>query len=221
MFLPRRHDVLALFSDDSLHVWNHDTFEPRKKITSFNTKFANANSLTSSKNGKTIIISGSSDYIAIYDTETWGPIKQICLLNNVEITQIIFIPQTFDLGANKILAVLTSDFTLHIINIESNMRLQKVATKEAVNILCSENGKYLCCVSKAGEVHVYNIKQLFGKSTAEPVVLPSENSLKFVRHCESLKKSESQGEDNVVSALAIKKANKLREIQNEVHITYT
>ncbi|XP_026474476.1 TBC1 domain family member 31-like [Ctenocephalides felis] len=218
MFIPIRHDLVALFSDDVLHVWNHDTFEPRKKITSFSTKFANANSLASSKDGRTLIISGAGDYIALYDTETWQPLKQICL-NNVEIVQIMFIPQTFDLGASKILAVLTSDSTLHVVNTESSMLLQKVSTKDAVKFLCSENGKYLCCLSRMGEVHVYNVKQMFGKYKGEPISLPSENSLKFVRSCESFRRLENQGDDNGVSAMASRKANRLRLIQDELKKT--
>lgn len=111
-----------------------------------------------SRNGKVMIISGYLPTLAIFQLDLWSLIKFINLphcINSVK--QLEFIPQNFDAGNNKLLAILSGSGVIYFYDIEKNIIMSQLKlTCEISRFSTSCNiAQYICCLLTSGEVEVH------------------------------------------------------------------
>lgn len=105
-----------------------------------------------------MIISGYLPTLAIFQLDLWSLLKFINLphcINSVK--QLEFIPQNFDAGNNKLLAILAGSGVIYFYDIEKNVimsQLQLTCEISRFSTSCN-TAQYICCLLTSGEVEVH------------------------------------------------------------------
>ncbi|CAH0400751.1 unnamed protein product [Chilo suppressalis] len=158
MFTPGGDYLVACFQNDTVQIWKHENMKSVKQIIPSELK--HMKSIAFTMNGRAMAMSGHSPTLILFSMDTWKALKSINLskMNISGAQQIAFIPQVFDGGANKVLAVLSSDCTLNFIDLESVTVIYTICTESSGirKFVVSPSGKYFLCVLQLGEVNIYN-----------------------------------------------------------------
>lgn len=119
--MPVTNYILACFQDDTMHVWQFGTFECIKQIIPETWKTHHLRDIALTKNGKVMVIGGHTPNLVIFSLDTWVIKKVVEFPENISgIKQLEFVPQVFDGGANKILAILTTSLEIYFFDIETS-----------------------------------------------------------------------------------------------------
>ncbi|CAG9820843.1 unnamed protein product [Phaedon cochleariae] len=183
-FLPVSGNIIACFQDDLIQVWSFGKFETLKQFLPSNWKNHTVKSITFTKNGEIMVVSGYLSTLAVFHLGNWKLLKLISLPDNIHtIRHTEFLSQPFDGGCNKILVVLSGQGSIHFFDIEQNVILSQLASKsEIINAVCSPNGNFMACTLCSGEVEVYNLEQYVASPIDVKVQKPSKNA-KVSRRC--------------------------------------
>ncbi|CAG9788553.1 unnamed protein product [Diatraea saccharalis] len=158
MFMPGGDYLVACFQNDTVQIWKHENMKSVKQIIPSELK--HMKSIAFTMNGRAMAMSGLSPTLILFSMDTWKALKSINLtkLNISGAQQVAFIPQVFDGGANKILAILSSDCTLNLLDLESVSIIQTICPESSGirKFVVSPSGKYFLCVLQLGEVNIYN-----------------------------------------------------------------
>ncbi|KAJ2945445.1 hypothetical protein O0L34_g257 [Tuta absoluta] len=159
MFTPGGDYLVACFQNDTVQIWKHESMKSVKQIIPNELK--NMRSIAFTMNGRAMAMAGLANILILFSMDTWKALKSIDLskYNIAGALQISFVPQNFDGGANKILAILSSDCVLHMFNLESMTMIHTVVHPESSGIrkfVVSPTGKYFLCILQLGEVNIYN-----------------------------------------------------------------
>lgn len=190
LFTPAGDFLVACFQNDTIQIWKHETMKSVKQIIPSELK--HLKSIAFTMNGRAMAISGLVPVLILFSMDTWKALKSIDLLkyNISGVQKISFIPQMFDGGSNKILALLSSDCFLYFFDIES-LKIIHTIHPESSGIrkfVVSPTGRYFLCILQQGEVNIYNtsyvmdyVKKPLDTSTNK--VLPcTSGSHKCVEH---------------------------------------
>lgn len=112
------------------------------------------------RNGKTMVVSGYLPILAIFQLNIWKLLKVINLPEYINtVKKIMFIPQNFDGGNNKILCILSGNGLIYFYDVENNVLINKLASSVQITnyTISSSNDQYLCCLLCTGEVKIYDI----------------------------------------------------------------
>lgn len=158
LFTPAGDYLVACFQNDTVQVWKHETMKSVKQIIPSDLKHMKYIAFT--MNGRAMAMAGLVPMLILFSMDTWKAVKSIDLskYSISGVNQIAFIPQLFDGGANKIIAILSCDCALHLLDLEAlsiTHTIQPVSSgirKFAV----SPTGKYFLCILQLGEVNIYN-----------------------------------------------------------------
>ncbi|CAH2092665.1 unnamed protein product [Euphydryas editha] len=158
LFTPAGDYLVACFQNDTIQIWKHETMKSVKQIIPSELKHLKSVAFT--MNGRAMAMSGLAPLLILFSMDTWKALKSIDLLkyNISGVQQISFIPQMFDGGSNKLLALLSSDCFLHFFDIES-LKIIHTIHPESSGIrkfVVSPSGKYFLCILQQGEVNIYN-----------------------------------------------------------------
>lgn len=102
-----------------------------------------------------MIISGYLPTLAIFQLDLWSLLKFINLphcINSVK--QLEFIPQNFDAGNNKLLAILSGSGVIYFYDIEKNVIMSQLKLTSEISRF-SNTAQYICCLLTSGEVEVH------------------------------------------------------------------
>ncbi|XP_063625701.1 TBC1 domain family member 31 [Cydia splendana] len=158
LFTPAGDYLVACFQNDTVQIWKHENMKSVKQIIP--TDLKNMKNIAFTMNGRAMAMAGISQTLILFSMDTWKALKSIDLTKyGISGAQhIAFIPQVFDGGANKILAILGSDCTLRLLDLESLTILQTVSPESSGirKFVVSPTGKYFLCILKLGEVNIYN-----------------------------------------------------------------
>ncbi|KAJ8966265.1 hypothetical protein NQ317_004483 [Molorchus minor] len=112
-------------------------------------------------NGKVITIAGYLPVLAVFDLDDWKLVKVVSLPEYVRtIKSIQFVPQNFDGGYNKTLAVLSGQGALYFYDMYQNDIFSELTSYfEIIKIDCDSSGLYIACTLCSGEVEVYELNQ--------------------------------------------------------------
>ncbi|XP_021932059.1 TBC1 domain family member 31 isoform X2 [Zootermopsis nevadensis] len=174
IFMPVSDNILACFQDDSIHVWNFDTFECIKQILPEAWKSHQLKSIAFTRNGRAMVIGGHCPVLVVFCLDVWSVKKVIELPEGVSgIRHVEFLPQLFDAGANKVLGLLSSQGILYFLDIESSLFLENVIVSQTniSRFTCSYSGKYVACILQSGEVNIYTSVPLLEAQSLEETVL--------------------------------------------------
>ncbi|XP_061718533.1 TBC1 domain family member 31 [Cydia pomonella] len=158
LFTPAGDYLVACFQNDTVQIWKHESMKSVKQIIP--TDLKNMRNIAFTMNGRAMAMAGISPTLILFSMDTWKALKSIDLTKyGISGAQhISFIPQVFDGGANKILAILGSDCALRLLDLESLTILQTVSPESSGirKFVVSPTGKYFLCILKLGEVNIYN-----------------------------------------------------------------
>lgn len=158
LFTPAGDYLVACFQNDTVQIWKHETMKSVKQIIPSELK--HMKNIAFTMNGRAMAMAGLAPTLILFSMDTWKALKSIDLskYNITGANQIAFIPQLFDGGANKILAILSSDCVLNLLDLES-LTIVHIIHPESSGIRkfsVSPTGKYFLCILQLGEVNIYN-----------------------------------------------------------------
>ncbi|XP_054290012.1 uncharacterized protein LOC129005205 [Macrosteles quadrilineatus] len=162
-FMPVSNHILGLFDDSSVHVWRLDSLVCTKQMFPEDWGGRNIRAVAFTRNGRGMVLAGQSAALAVFVVDNWTLQKLITLPDNFKaVKHLEFVPQLFDGGANKILAVLTTNCVALFVDTESSILLRSVEQVEGcVNRLeASLSGKYVVLLMQTGEVDIFSSSQL-------------------------------------------------------------
>ncbi|XP_068617728.1 TBC1 domain family member 31 [Battus philenor] len=188
MFTPSCDYLVACFQNDTVQIWRHDTMKSVKQIIPSGLK--HIKNIAFTMNGRAMAMAGLVPCLILFNMDTWKALKSIDLTKyNIKgVHQIAFIPQLFDGGANKILAILSSDCILHLLDLES-LKIKQSICPESSSIkkfVVSPTGKYFLCILQLGEVNIYNSSLVL--ESCKDIIVDSERkepacSLTYAYRC--------------------------------------
>ena len=158
MFSPAGEYLVACFQNDTVQIWKHENMKSVKQIIPSELK--HMKSIAFTMNGRAMAMAGLSNMLILFSMDTWKALKSINMskYNITGAHQIAFVPQLFDGGANKILAILSSDCILYLLDVDS-LNIIHIIHPESSSIrrfVVSPTGKYFLCILQLGEVNIYN-----------------------------------------------------------------
>lgn len=198
LFTPAGDYLVACFQNDTVQIWKHESMKSVKQIIPSELK--HMKNIAFTMNGRAMAMAGLSSTLILFSMDTWKALKSIDL-TKYDISgaqQIAFIPQLFDGGANKILAILSNDCMLRLLNLESMAIIHRIApeTSGIRKFVISPTGKYFLCILQLGEVNIYNtsyVMELAQYTVKEPQKrehLPSTSTHKNVPNGNTPSKAE-------------------------------
>ncbi|XP_053610994.1 TBC1 domain family member 31 [Plodia interpunctella] len=197
LFTPGGDYLVACFQNDTIQIWKNETMKSVKQIIPSDLK--HMKNIAFTMNGRAMAMAGLTPTLILFSMDTWKALKSIDLskygINGAQ--QIAFIPQVFDGGANKILAILSSDCTLRLFDVESLVVMHNInpASSGIKRFVVSPTGKYFLCILQLGEVNIYNSSYVID-TTQNPIIeirnndSPSTSVQKYVLEEETPSKDQ-------------------------------
>ncbi|XP_068083358.1 TBC1 domain family member 31 isoform X2 [Anabrus simplex] len=159
IFMPVTSYILACFQDDAMHVWKFETFEFIKQIVPDAWKNHHIKTIAFTRNGRAMVIGGHSPSLVIFSLDDWTVKRVVDLPEEISgATHVEFVPQLFDGGANRILAILSANCKVHFLDTGS-FHFLGVTIEPGSSIrtfTCSPTGKYITIILRSGEINVYS-----------------------------------------------------------------
>ncbi|XP_075980693.1 TBC1 domain family member 31 [Anticarsia gemmatalis] len=193
LFTPAGDYLVACFQNDTVQIWKHETMKSVKQIIPSELK--HMKNIAFTMNGRAMAMAGLAPTLILFSMDTWKALKSIDLskFNISGANQIAFIPQLFDGGANKILAILTSDCVLNLLDLEKMSIIHTIHPESSGirKFAVSPTGKYFLCILQLGEVNIYNSAFVVDSSKRPPTQLSAIETAKIEVPCTSTHKSPS------------------------------
>lgn len=114
-------------------------------------------------------VSGYVPIIALFQLDSWKLLKIVNLPSYIHsVKQIEFIPQNFDGGSNKLLAILAGTGIIYFYNIENNIIISELKSNCDILSFSSPSGnvQYISCLLCSGQVAIYDIGALLFENQA-------------------------------------------------------
>lgn len=157
LFTPGGDFLVACFQNNTVQIWRHESMKSVKQIIPSDLKHMKCLAFT--MNGRAMAMSGLTPTLIIFSMDTWKALKSIDLTkyNITAAQQVAFIPQVFDGGANKVLAILSNDCILYFLDMESQTIIHSIVAESSgiKRFVVSPTGKYFVCILQLGEVNIY------------------------------------------------------------------
>ncbi|XP_063225210.1 TBC1 domain family member 31 [Bacillus rossius redtenbacheri] len=190
LFIPGTDQVLVCFEDDKMNVWNIETLECIRQIVPDLWKGNHLRTIAFTRNGRVMVVGGHSPHLVVFSLDTWSLRNCVPLPGQVGgVKHIEFLPQELDAGANKILALLSTNCTLYFLDLEAESLLRTNLPRDATarRLACSPTGRYVAMLLHSGDVNIYQSSRLLGQVPAVPgrgpeVRAPRRRSLGKQRH---------------------------------------
>uniref|UniRef100_A0A1B6D5C7 Rab-GAP TBC domain-containing protein n=1 Tax=Clastoptera arizonana TaxID=38151 RepID=A0A1B6D5C7_9HEMI len=154
-FMPATNNILGCFEDDTIHIWKSESLKHLNKFVLDELEVSDIQSIAFTRSGRAMVIINGNGDMAVFslDLET---IQKTIFIPNVcaDVSYIDFLPQIFDGGANKILAVQSTRCIL-LFNIETLEIANTFDIEDRlIKIECSPHGKYISCILQDGNVKI-------------------------------------------------------------------
>ncbi|KAL1513504.1 hypothetical protein ABEB36_002908 [Hypothenemus hampei] len=160
IFLPISNNILVCYKDDVIQIWQNGTLDNLKQFHPSNWRNYTVRSLSISRNGKILIVSGFLPILVVFQLNIWRLLKIINLPSHINtVKKVKFVPQSFDGGANKILAILTGNGLIYFYDLENNLLISELKSKCEIadfSVACS-SVQYMACILCSGEIEVYDV----------------------------------------------------------------
>ncbi|OWR50060.1 putative WD repeat domain 67 [Danaus plexippus plexippus] len=189
LFTPAGDYLVACFQNDTVQIWRHDTMKSVKQIIPNDLK--HLKNIAFTMNGRAMAMAGLAPILILFSMDTWKAIKSVDLLKYdiTGVQQMAFIPQMFDGGANKVLAILSSDCNLIFLDLET-LKIVNTIQPDSSNVrrfVVSPTGKYFLCVLQLGEINIYNTSYVLESKQPQ-----TEKPIHEEFACTSIKRSNKE-----------------------------
>lgn len=164
-FMPASDNILACFEDDAIHIWAFQSFQCIKQIVPDSWSGHSIESVAFTRNGRALVLGGTSRELVIFTVDDWNTQRVLRLPEDVtNVLHVEFLPQSFDSGANQVLAVLTGSGTLLFLNLITGIVWKSNSEESLCSFTCSWSGKYVVCNTVNGEAKIFSGSQFLANS---------------------------------------------------------
>lgn len=150
--------IAVLYKDSSLQVWELEKLEQDVKIDPKSLGLKDARDYEFTKDGRAMVLAGIPNVILVLNTFNWELIKRLELPDSLTSVKALgFLPQPLDGGANKILAILSSDRTLRFVDLSTSQFVPLSSNKiiaGASRFGVSPNGRYVAYIDITGSLRL-------------------------------------------------------------------
>ncbi|CAB3230165.1 unnamed protein product [Arctia plantaginis] len=194
LFTPAGDFLVACFQNDTVQIWKHETMKSVKQIIPSELK--HMKNIAFTMNGRAMAMAGLTPMLILFSMDTWKALKSIDLskYNISGVNQIAFIPQLFDGGSNKILAILSSDCTFSLLDLEALTIIHTIQFESSGirSFTVSPTGKYFLCILQLGEVNIYNSAFVMESIKSVPKTIVENVDIKKDLPCTSYKNTSQE-----------------------------
>lgn len=173
--------IAVLYPNDVIQAWTFQHFGNEFKVNTKSFGLRNVKDFIFTKDGRAIIIAGVQNKILIFNTHDWNIMKNLNLKDEISgAKQIFIIPEPLDGGANKIIAILSSDCNLKFFD-TTNLNFIKNCCGIFHGIkrfAVSNLGKFLAHVDQDGILFLTNLEKIVNVKIKERVKLKESGKLR-------------------------------------------
>ncbi|XP_012276897.1 TBC1 domain family member 31 [Orussus abietinus] len=161
--------VVALYRNDVIQAWNFPRLDVDSKIHIRPMGLRNIKDFAFTRDGRALALGGFQSKVLILSTHDWTLIKRFELPNNfVGIKRLVPVSTPLDGGANKIIAVLSSNCALHMLNLamcslDPNPR---TPVEGVLKFKVSQSGRYLGYVNNNGCLIIMSLEGILLEESA-------------------------------------------------------
>lgn len=194
LFTPAGDFLVACFQNDTVQIWKHETMKSVKQIIPSELK--HMKNIAFTMNGRAMAMAGLVPILILFSMDTWKALKCIDLskYSITGVNQIAFIPQLFDGGSNKILAILSSDCSFNLLDLEAITIIHTIQFESSGirSFTVSPTGKYFLCILQLGEVNIYNSAFVMESIKSVPRTIVENVAVKKDIPCTSYKTTSQE-----------------------------
>lgn len=194
LFTPAGDFLVACFQNDTVQIWKHETMKSVKQIIPSELK--HMKNIAFTMNGRAMAMAGLVPILILFSMDTWKALKCIDLskYSITGVNQIAFIPQLFDGGSNKILAILSSDCSFNLLDLEAITIIHTIQFESSGirSFIVSPTGKYFLCILQLGEVNIYNSAFVMESIKSVPRTIVENVAVKKDIPCTSYKTTSQE-----------------------------
>ncbi|KAI4490955.1 hypothetical protein M0802_010629 [Mischocyttarus mexicanus] len=155
--------IVVLYHNDSVQTWMHNQLDTDTKLDIKKFGIRNIKDFVFTQNGRTMIIASTQNKIIVINTHNWNMIKSWSLPDKfIGIKQMSIIPMSLDSGANQMLAVISSNCKLYILDLNLSRFIDMIHEINNVKkIAVSSDGRYITIIDKQGFLKLILCDRLF------------------------------------------------------------
>ncbi|XP_046813338.1 TBC1 domain family member 31 [Vespa crabro] len=155
--------IVVLYHNDSIQTWMFNQLDTDTKLDIKKFGIRNVKDFVFIQNGRAMIIASTQNKIIILNTYNWSMIKSLSLPEKfIGIKKMSIVPLPLDSGANKIVAVISSNCTLHILDLNLSCFIDKTHVINNIKkIVVSSDGRYIIIIEKQGLLKLTFCEKLF------------------------------------------------------------
>ena len=154
--------IAALYPNDVIQAWTFQHFGSDFKINSKNFGIRNVKDFVFTKDGRAMIIAGIQNKILVFNTHDWNLLKSLDFKDLPGAKQLAIVPQPLDGGANKVVAILSTDCTLKFLDLMSSNFVKNCCSilHGIKRVVVSNSGKFAAHVDKGGILVLTNLEKI-------------------------------------------------------------
>ncbi|XP_043666158.1 TBC1 domain family member 31 [Vespula pensylvanica] len=155
--------IVVLYHNDSIQTWMFNQLDTDTKLDIKKFGIRNVKDFVFIQNGRAMIIASTQNKIIILNTYNWNMIKSLSLPEKfIGVKKMSIVPLPLDSGANKIVAVISSNCTLHILDLNLSCFIDKTHVINNIKkIVVSSDGRYIIIIEKQGLLKLTFCEKLF------------------------------------------------------------
>ncbi|KAK2577263.1 hypothetical protein KPH14_003402 [Odynerus spinipes] len=155
--------IVVLYHNDSIQTWMFNKLDTDTKIDVKKFGMRNIKDFIFTQNGRAMILASTQNKIIVLNTHNWNMIKSLCLPENfIGIKKMSIVALPLDSGANKIIAVISSNCTLHYLDLNLSCFIDITDIISNVKkVVVSSDGRYIAIIEKQGLLRLTFCEKLF------------------------------------------------------------
>nr|XP_039261457.1 TBC1 domain family member 31-like isoform X2 [Styela clava] len=165
-FIPQTNLIMTCFRDNTIFAWDAETLEWKYQLKcNSQADPIDYRSYAVTRNGKTLVAAGKSNLLHVYSLETLRIIRIVQMPPHVtSVKDILFLPDKFDNGANKILGVISQDGIVQFIDLETCRLVFEIVSPRdddrIMSISISSVGEHIAAITLGGSLVFYDVSSL-------------------------------------------------------------
>lgn len=155
--------IVVLYHNDSVQTWMLNLLDTDTKLDIKKFGIRNIKDFVFTQNGRAMIIASTQNKIIVLNTYNWNMIKSWSLPEKfIGIKQMSIVSLPLDSGANQILAVISSNCMLYILDLNLSCFIDmKHEINNVKKIVVSSDGRYITIIDKQGFLKLILCDKLF------------------------------------------------------------
>lgn len=172
--------IAVLYPNDVIQAWTFQHFGNDFKVNTKKFGFRNVKDFVFTKDGRAMIIAGVQNKILVFNTHDWNLLKSLDFKELPGAKQLAIVPQPLDGGANKFVAILSSDCNLKFLDLMSSNFMKNCCgiMHRIKRVAVSNSGKFAAHVDQEGILVLTNLERIVNVKRKEIVKAKEPSKLR-------------------------------------------